>query len=970
MSDQFIALLEVELDQSTYNRADQLIKQIAKTHRIDLDSGEFNKNLDNLNRRLTSIDSLIDSINNKKLALGGSGNSSLNIGFDQKQLKKMTNAFGTLNATIKTIQQSLGGLGKNSGLGNVTKDLSDAAKKIGDAFDKINNSGDLTQLNQHLGSLQTNLSNIEGLLNGLGGQANLQNLAQSFRDLSVEINQAMSACVNVRNALNNGRNAISEMDNVTIDASQHTNALETAMRGLNINQNEINEATQRLRDMDITVLTVTKHIQDLANGGRAIDFVIRGVDQHGQSVTATQKYRQRVNRNGQTTETNLQDFRITQTVGNTAEEIDDVADAYDRMTEARRRMAEATQKQVGKDPLLDQNVLVEARRQYDAAHREYQELSRQYWHRFTQDQQRSLRTLRDDSRQAIRYAQAAYQDEQFQIEPQRHAFETEVKAWASENTEAAKAFSSQLTEIQNKIQHCDKQSLGHLKAEFNDLKKTASAQGFLPDKKSAKLDVDKRAFSASIDVWSKQNSKAAEHYKDRIAAIRTELQECDAVRLSQLKTEMTTLKREAQAAGLTVKSFGDEVRDLAKRFVGFFTLDRLVDYAVDGIRDMYQQVLEIDTAMTDLLKVTDETSQRYQEFMKNASGTAKELGRSMSGYITQTAEWAKTGYSMDESEQLAKISSIYANVGDVDDSTAVSDMVTAMKAYRIEASEAIRIVDTLNKLGNEFAVTAKGLGAGMANSASAMALSNTTFEQTMALLTGISEITQSPDEAGSFLKVASMRLRGMKGELEALGEEVDSSVDSISKVQTQILNLTHGKVNIFDGAGEFRNYYEIMKDISDVYDELTSTEQSSLTEILFGKMRGNQGAAMIQAFKSGQIEKAFEAAKNSAGSAMAEQEKWMESLEARIGKLTAAWQSFSESFLKSDFLKLLIDGVTGLLDILEKSVDQFGSIPTVITGIVAGLSAFKNVGERIKQFRSEIHIGTRICPRNLLLMVT
>ena len=123
--------------------------------------------------------------------------------------------------------------------------------------------------------------------------------------------------------------------------------------------------------------------------------------------------------------------------------------------------------------------------------------------------------------------------------------------------------------------------------------------------------------------------------------------------------------------------------------------------------------------------------------------------------------------------------------------------------------------------------------------------------------------------------------RMMKGELEALGEEVDSSVDSISKVQTQILNLTHGEVNIFDGAGEFRNYYEIMKDIADVYDELTSTEQSSLTEILFGKMRGNQGAAMIQAFKSGQIEKAFEAAKNSVGSAMAEQEKWMESLEGQ-----------------------------------------------------------------------------------------
>lgn len=120
----------------------------------------------------------------------------------------------------------------------------------------------------------------------------------------------------------------------------------------------------------------------------------------------------------------------------------------------------------------------------------------------------------------------------------------------------------------------------------------------------------------------------------------------------------------------------------------------------------------------------------------------------------------------------------------------------------------------------------------------------------------------------------------MKGELEELGEEVDSSVDSISKVQTQILNLTSGKVNIFNDNGEFRDYYDILNDISKVYNDLSSTAQASLSEILFGKQRGNQGAALIQAFQSGQIEKAYKTAMNSAGSAMQEQERWMQSLEA------------------------------------------------------------------------------------------
>lgn len=195
--------------------------------------------------------------------------------------------------------------------------------------------------------------------------------------------------------------------------------------------------------------------------------------------------------------------------------------------------------------------------------------------------------------------------------------------------------------------------------------------------------------------------------------------------------------------------------------------------------------------------------------------------------------------------------------------------------------------------------------------------------------------------------------RMMKGALEELGEEVDSNVDSISKVQTQILNLTSGRVNIFDGNGEFRNYYEIMEDIAKIYNTLSSTEQSSLTEILFGKMRGNQGAAMIQAFQSGQIQKALKDAMSAEGSAYAEQEKWADSLEARIGRISASWQSLSETIMNSDFLKGGMDLLIGFMNGLEVILDKFGTLPTLLAGVM-GVLSFNDVGELIKQFHYSI----------------
>ena len=103
---------------------------------------------------------------------------------------------------------------------------------------------------------------------------------------------------------------------------------------------------------------------------------------------------------------------------------------------------------------------------------------------------------------------------------------------------------------------------------------------------------------------------------------------------------------------------------------------------------------------------------------------------------------------------------IYSNVGEVDNTTAVSDLVTVMKAFNIESEKSIRIVDSLNELGNNFATDAASLGEGLTKSASALNAANNSFEQSIALLTGGTEITQNANEMGSALKVISMRIRG------------------------------------------------------------------------------------------------------------------------------------------------------------------------------------------------------------------
>ena len=452
----------------------------------------------------------------------------------------------------------------------------------------------------------------------------------------------------------------------------------------------------------------------------------------------------------------------------------------------------------------------------------------------------------------------------------------------------------------------------------------------------------------NVASYMEANSKAIKKYGSDLKALEQEYRSITTyAEKADLDRRFNNLKSQISAEGLTGKSpFSDFKRAFTQiaQFTGIYAT--LQNVMLEVPSQMINAVKDVDTAMTNLYKVTDETANRYDKFMSDAGTSSQKLGRSMSSYIEQTANWSKLGYSLNESEQLSKLSSIYANVGEVDDDTAVSDMVTAMKAFDIQASDAQQIIDQLNILGNEFATTSKDLGAGLSKSAASLANGGADLSESLAMLTGGAEITQNAEEFGNFLKVAIMRIKGMKGSLEELGEEVDPTVDSISKVQTQILNLTKGKVNIFDSNKNFRDYYKIMEDISSVYDSLDPTNRASLDEILFGKQRANQGAALIKAFQSGQVQKAYQAALNSEGSAQQEQDRWLESIEAKEQQFKAAMQNFSTSFINSNIFKGLIDSGTSVLNVLTQIIDKFGALQTVI----ASVTAFKGITSFVKNF--------------------
>lgn len=357
---------------------------------------------------------------------------------------------------------------------------------------------------------------------------------------------------------------------------------------------------------------------------------------------------------------------------------------------------------------------------------------------------------------------------------------------------------------------------------------------------SLKLDNSKKTLGLQIDAWMSKNTAAIDEFGDRLNGIKARIADVnDDASLGALRSEFKQTTLEAQAMGKATMSLGDRLKQQAKEYGAYVGVAALTAAGAQALRMMGQNVLEVDTAMTGLYRVTDLTAQQYDKLYGDMISHAKEYGTTLTDTINATSDWVRAGFDADTALGLADITAMYQHISDLDYGEASKNLLTAYKGFEETfsadfgadsagvLSSVEHVADAFNELDNKFSVTSAGLGEGLARSASALQLAGNSFEESAAMVGAISEVTQDPEKAGNSLKVLSLRLRGMKGELEELGEESEG-VENISKMQGQILKLTNGRVNIFDGAGDFKSTYEIMRDIADVYDELSSTQQAEV----------------------------------------------------------------------------------------------------------------------------------------------
>ena len=239
---------------------------------------------------------------------------------------------------------------------------------------------------------------------------------------------------------------------------------------------------------------------------------------------------------------------------------------------------------------------------------------------------------------------------------------------------------------------------------------------------------------------------------------------------------------------------------------------------------------------------------------------------------------------------------------------------------------------------NNYAVSSDGIAIALQDSASALMEAGNNFEQSVALIAAANKVVQDPNSVGSALRTISLRLRGTSVEvLEELGEETDGAVESVSKMQAKLKALTG--VDILTDSGAYKDTYTILKDIATVWDDMSNMDQAAALELMAGKNRANTLAAILNNIED--LEGAYESALKAEGSALRENEAYLDSIQGRLDLFTNALQTFWMNFIDSSTIKGIVDIGTALIKLLDTAHGK-------IIALAGALAIYKKFKDKTK----------------------
>ena len=255
--------------------------------------------------------------------------------------------------------------------------------------------------------------------------------------------------------------------------------------------------------------------------------------------------------------------------------------------------------------------------------------------------------------------------------------------------------------------------------------------------------------------------------------------------LRQLQSEFSQTQKDTEKLKNSTNVLGDSLGNIVKKIVAWQVINASVATVIRSFREAVKTMKEVDTELTAIQKVTNNTDAEMEKLSQHAYEVASQYGVAVTDYLESTGTFAKAGYK-ELSEDMAELATKTQLVGDVNAETANQFLLSADAAFKMKGNitELSTVLDKANVIENNYATSIEKMAEGFPIVANVASMANMSIDDLMAALGTITAVTQeSGTKAATALRALILNIMGdTETELEDGVTWTKDEIDSLTQV--------------------------------------------------------------------------------------------------------------------------------------------------------------------------------------------
>ncbi|NDO50744.1 phage tail tape measure protein [Lachnospiraceae bacterium MD335] len=376
-----------------------------------------------------------------------------------------------------------------------------------------------------------------------------------------------------------------------------------------------------------------------------------------------------------------------------------------------------------------------------------------------------------------------------------------------------------------------------------------------------------------------------------------------------------------------------------------------INVLVSKTKEALSELREVDTLLTQIANENDRLSRAdLEEIGNNAFDTASKYGKSASDYLTEVQNASRAGYQ--NAAQIAELSLAAQSAGNITGELADRFITAADRAYELGGSVAklTEILDGSFSISGRNAISMAELAEAMSAAGEQASKLGISADETAAVLsTIISGAHQSGAEASEAFESILLLIR----QVADAGKGIDA--ESLTRYEKACRSLNVSLKETRNGVTSLRDPMEVLKDLSEAYSKLNTGDarKANLLDAAGGGINADALEAVLNNYSL--YEQMLSQYAQGAGSMAQKAAQTADSWEGSMNRLSNTWTDTIGNIADSDAVITLVNGLNGLLSVINSITAGLGSFGTI--GIGAGLFAgLKNIGKR----RTSVRISNTV----------